>query len=322
MRRAWCRCSAMAVERRDRPSERAARSRRAQSTADPFGSEVSVGPDRVIRVASLVRVIAQQVELAHRGEAVRREVVEPRPARWRSRFAILRAADGARSGRPSIDRSRRGHLPAGRPSSDPTRPTSVGTRHRWPRSRRPARTSRTHVGSRRSPGPGRRPHDTPPRGRRPHRHCDHAAIRRPPPCSDRSPPDPHGPRCSSMDWHGPLLLFLRRHRQAMRGTLDACCSLNSPRRPVATAATSKRSEKISLFAAVFERVRRCTRSRPRSSFAMGETLQGRIGVGWATIRDVRPAPATVRRRSRSRDVARHDRRPGRCVRLRFGRTTT
>ena len=58
------------------------------------------------------------------------------------------------------------------------------------------------------------------------------------------------------------------------------------------ASTSKRSEKVSILAAV---IRRATPDElaPVVAFATGSALQGRIGVGWATIADVRPAPAAV-----------------------------
>ncbi len=57
------------------------------------------------------------------------------------------------------------------------------------------------------------------------------------------------------------------------------------------AATSKRSEKVAAFAAVFARL------APGEvvaavAFSTGDTPIGRIGVGWATLRDVRPAPAS------------------------------
>ncbi len=58
----------------------------------------------------------------------------------------------------------------------------------------------------------------------------------------------------------------------------------------ASAATSKRSEKVAAFAHVFSR---CWPDEVPAAvaFATGETLVGRLGVGWATLRDVRPAPA-------------------------------
>lgn len=56
------------------------------------------------------------------------------------------------------------------------------------------------------------------------------------------------------------------------------------------AATSKRSEKIAALAAVFRRL--APDEVPAAvAFATGTTLHGRIGVGWASIRDVRPGPA-------------------------------
>ena len=58
----------------------------------------------------------------------------------------------------------------------------------------------------------------------------------------------------------------------------------------ASAATSKRSEKVAAFAHALSR---CGPDEMEAAvaFAMGETLAGRLGVGWATLRDVRPAPA-------------------------------
>ncbi|MFP5487786.1 MAG: ATP-dependent DNA ligase, partial [Acidimicrobiia bacterium] len=59
----------------------------------------------------------------------------------------------------------------------------------------------------------------------------------------------------------------------------------------AVAATSKRSEKVGVLAAVLERLP--PDEIPAAvAFAAGTTLHGRLGVGWATLRDVRPAPAT------------------------------
>ena len=55
-------------------------------------------------------------------------------------------------------------------------------------------------------------------------------------------------------------------------------------------ATSKRSEKVALFADVFGRLAP-DEIEPAVAFAVGETPVGRIGVGWATIRDVTPPPA-------------------------------
>ena len=60
----------------------------------------------------------------------------------------------------------------------------------------------------------------------------------------------------------------------------------------AVAATSKRSEKVAAFAAVFGRLAP-DEVAPAVAFAVGETLHGRIGVGWATMRDVRPEPAST-----------------------------
>jgi DNA ligase-1 len=58
----------------------------------------------------------------------------------------------------------------------------------------------------------------------------------------------------------------------------------------AVAATTKRSDKVAALAEML------TRAAPDEvpaavSFGMGETRHGRIGVGWKTIRDVRPVPA-------------------------------
>ena len=55
-------------------------------------------------------------------------------------------------------------------------------------------------------------------------------------------------------------------------------------------ATSKRSEKIGVFAEVFGRLAP-TEIEAAVAFSTGATLHGRTGVGWATIRDVRPEPA-------------------------------
>ena len=58
----------------------------------------------------------------------------------------------------------------------------------------------------------------------------------------------------------------------------------------AVAATSKRSEKIAVLA---DLLRGASPDEVASvvTFATGAASQGRIGVGWATIRDVRPEPA-------------------------------
>ncbi|MAT04915.1 MAG: ATP-dependent DNA ligase [Acidimicrobiaceae bacterium] len=56
------------------------------------------------------------------------------------------------------------------------------------------------------------------------------------------------------------------------------------------AATSKRSDKIAAFADVFARLAP-GEVGATVAFATGATLQGRIGVGWATLREVRPDPA-------------------------------
>lgn len=56
------------------------------------------------------------------------------------------------------------------------------------------------------------------------------------------------------------------------------------------AATSKRSDKIAAFADVFGRLAP-DEIAPAVAFATGTTSVGRLGVGWATLRDVRPAPA-------------------------------
>ena len=58
----------------------------------------------------------------------------------------------------------------------------------------------------------------------------------------------------------------------------------------AVAATSKRSDKIAAFAAVFAALPP-DEIEAAVAFATGETLAGRLGVGWATLRDVRPDPA-------------------------------
>jgi len=57
----------------------------------------------------------------------------------------------------------------------------------------------------------------------------------------------------------------------------------------ASAATPKRSEKVAAFADVFAR---CAPDELPAAvaFATGETLVGRLGIGWATLRDIRPPP--------------------------------
>jgi DNA ligase-1 len=56
------------------------------------------------------------------------------------------------------------------------------------------------------------------------------------------------------------------------------------------AATSKRSEKVAALATTFARLAP-DEVAPAVAFATGNTAHGRIGIGWATLRDVRPAPA-------------------------------
>jgi DNA ligase-1 len=56
------------------------------------------------------------------------------------------------------------------------------------------------------------------------------------------------------------------------------------------AETTKRSEKVGLLATVLGAVPP-DEIEPAVAFAVGETPLGRIGVGWSTIADVRPAPA-------------------------------
>ena len=58
----------------------------------------------------------------------------------------------------------------------------------------------------------------------------------------------------------------------------------------AVAATSKRSDKVAALAAVFGRLAP-DEIVPAVAFATGTTLVGRLGVGWATLREVRPDPA-------------------------------
>jgi DNA ligase-1 len=58
----------------------------------------------------------------------------------------------------------------------------------------------------------------------------------------------------------------------------------------AVAATSKRSEKVAILADVL-RGAAPAEVAPAVAFATGSALQGRIGVGWATLYDVRPEPA-------------------------------
>lgn len=72
------------------------------------------------------------------------------------------------------------------------------------------------------------------------------------------------------------------------------------------AATTKRSEKIAIFADLFRRLAP-HEIEAAVAFSTGTTLHGRIGVGWATIREVRPAPA----REPSLEVADVDRAIGR-----------
>ena len=57
------------------------------------------------------------------------------------------------------------------------------------------------------------------------------------------------------------------------------------------AATSKRTEKIAALADVLRRAAP-NEIEAAVAFATGNALQGRIGVGWATIYDVRPDPAS------------------------------
>ena len=56
------------------------------------------------------------------------------------------------------------------------------------------------------------------------------------------------------------------------------------------ASTSKRSEKVAVLADVFARMPP-GEIEAGTAFAIGTTRQGRLGVGWATLRDVRPDPA-------------------------------
>jgi len=58
----------------------------------------------------------------------------------------------------------------------------------------------------------------------------------------------------------------------------------------AVAATPKRSEKIAAFASVLAQLAP-DEVEAAVAFMVGETLSGRLGVGWATIRDVSPPPA-------------------------------
>jgi len=64
----------------------------------------------------------------------------------------------------------------------------------------------------------------------------------------------------------------------------------------AVAATSKRSEKIATFADVFAGLP-SDEIEAAVAFATGTTRHGRLGVGWASLRDVRPAPAAEPSRS-------------------------
>jgi DNA ligase 1 len=58
------------------------------------------------------------------------------------------------------------------------------------------------------------------------------------------------------------------------------------------AATTKRSEKITVLAELLGRAPH-DEIEAVVAFSTGTTLHGRLGVGWAALRDVRPAPATV-----------------------------
>ena len=56
------------------------------------------------------------------------------------------------------------------------------------------------------------------------------------------------------------------------------------------AGTSKRTDKVAALAAVFAQIPP-DEIEAAAAFAVGDTPVGRIGVGWATIRDVAPSPA-------------------------------
>lgn len=58
----------------------------------------------------------------------------------------------------------------------------------------------------------------------------------------------------------------------------------------AVATTSKRSEKVAVLADLVGRMPP-DEIEPGVAFATGTTRRGRLGVGWATLREVRPAPA-------------------------------
>jgi DNA ligase-1 len=58
------------------------------------------------------------------------------------------------------------------------------------------------------------------------------------------------------------------------------------------AATSKRNDKVALIADVLRRLTP-DEVQPAVAFLVGDTPLGRVGVGWATISDVRPEPAEV-----------------------------
>lgn len=60
----------------------------------------------------------------------------------------------------------------------------------------------------------------------------------------------------------------------------------------AVGATPKRSEKIATFADVFARLAP-EEIEAAVAFATGDTPHGRLGVGWATLRDVCPPPASA-----------------------------
>jgi DNA ligase-1 len=78
-----------------------------------------------------------------------------------------------------------------------------------------------------------------------------------------------------------------QHRWA---TLDRVLFVELANASRLVAATSKRGEKVAALAAVLRQAAPDDIT-PAVAFATGATLHGRIGVGWATLSDVRPAPA-------------------------------
>lgn len=76
------------------------------------------------------------------------------------------------------------------------------------------------------------------------------------------------------------------------GTLEAMLFAELATASRVVASTSKRSEKVSILAAALRRAAPAEVAAA-VAFATGGSLHGRIGVGWATIADVRPEPAAT-----------------------------